>query len=225
MSSPAVIFDLDGTLLDTLDDLTQSMNHALSCQGFPTHSAQTYRQLIGGGINHLALVSLPPEQNTPKKIEKTVKLMKEHYQLHWKDVSKPYSGIPELLEALQTQSIPLAVLSNKLHAFTLEMTQYFFPHISFRAIFGQIPEFPPKPHPGLALHIAQEHLQTKPADIFYLGDTPTDMQTAKQAGFRRIGVSWGFRCAEELSQHGAQIVIKSPLELLSLLNERLEAPN
>ena len=212
-----VLFDLDGTLLDTLEDLADSTNRCLASLGFPGHPVQAYRYFVGDGLSNLARRTLPAERREdPASIQALQDLFNQDYREHWADKTRPYEGIAALLDGLAARGRPMAVLSNKPHAFTVEMVRHFFGSWRFAAVFGARESHPRKPDPAAALE-AGEQMGLAPAQVLYAGDTPTDMQTARNAGMFAVGVLWGFRPREELEQGGAQAVASRPGELLAWL--------
>lgn len=218
MKFKAVIFDLDGTLLDTIEDLTESMNRALSIMGYPGRTIEECKQLVGDGIDVFVQRALPAEARNDSEIANRLKkLMKSEYQRRGELSTRPYDGIAELLDALTRGHIGLAILSNKPHDSTLRVTKKFFTKWAFQAILGARDNVPIKPDPAAALEIAHL-LNFPPAEILYLGDTNTDMWTANAAGMYAVGALWGFRTAEELIGSGAKILIVKPQELLALLD-------
>ena len=214
----AVIFDLDGTLLDSLDDLADSMNAALERQGFPTHPVEKYRYFVGDGITELARRVLPPEQRNKAMVEDSVRQMSEEYAKRWACKTRPYPGMEDALDELAATGVRMAVLSNKPDAFTKKMIPALLPRWNFYPILGARPGVPVKPDPASALEIAAL-LGLPPSQIMYVGDTAIDMMTANMAGMFAVGVAWGFREVPELIEHGAQAVVKVPVELLKLLVE------
>ena len=212
----AVLFDLDGTLLDTLGDIAESANAALGQLGLPGWSMEAYRNFIGDGVENLARRIIPAEHHRPEIVQQFGQLCREEYGRRWTHSTRPYPGIPELLDVLSVQQVPMAVLSNKPDEFTQQCVERFLGRWRFRQVLGDRPGLPRKPDPTGALQIAQA-LQTPPERILYLGDTKTDMQTARSAGMFAVGALWGFRTGEELLAHGAQQLISHPLELLPLL--------
>lgn len=215
MTAKAIIFDLDGTLLDTLDDLAQATNRVLRTQGFPVHQVAAYRFFVGNGARMLITRALPETARQEAIIQQCLPLMLADYAAHWRDVSRPYDGVPELLTALQQTDLKLAILSNKPHDFTLECVRGLLPDWRFDYVLGQRDGQPPKPDPAGALTIAAA-FQIDPADFLYVGDTNTDMQTANAAGMFPVGALWGFRPRAELVANGARILLAHPLELLAL---------
>jgi len=211
----AVLFDLDGTLLDTLEDLAASMNHVLDARGWPQHEAAAYRHFVGEGVDELARRAAPPDCDEAT-LGALVKDMRAHYKDHWAVRSRPYPGVPELLEELGRRGLKLAVLSNKMEEFTRGMVSRFLNLWRFAAVIGASPRFPLKPDPRSALAIATA-LRVSPGEFLYLGDTSIDMRTAVAAGMEPIGALWGFRDADELRASGARHLLSAPLELLPLL--------
>jgi len=216
MNFKAVIFDLDGTLIDTIDDLADSMNSVLLASGFPTHETNKYKYFVGDGMKNLVKRALPEGDYDDSIIEEYLRQMKEQYAKNWAAKSKPYSGIPELLDSLERLQIPKAVLSNKAHEFTVEVIKELLPKWNFDFVYGERQGITRKPDPSGALEIVN-NLGLKPEDILYVGDTSTDMKTAKNAGMYAVGVLWGFREEAELLEHGADSIIAEPLKLLELL--------
>lgn len=216
MNLKAVIFDLDGTLLDTLDDLADSMNYVLSSNGFQIHDKSKYKYFVGDGMRNLVKRSLPEGNFEEKAIDTYFNQMREQYSKNWAVKSKPYSGISELLDALDAKNFPKAVLSNKAHDFTVQVVKELLSNWQFTYVYGEREGITRKPDPSGALEIAKK-LGLKPEEIIYVGDTSTDMKTAVNAGMFPVGVLWGFREKEELIEHGAKLIISDPLELLKLI--------
>jgi len=217
MHFQAIIFDLDGTLLDTLADIANSANTALRRHGFPTHEADAYRHFIGDGVTMLMTRALPAEKRTDDMIAGCATGFRENYHRTWNLNTRPYDGIPELLDALAARNVKMAVLSNKPDDFTKLCVREFLADWSFEMILGLRHGVPQKPDPTGALEIA-EHLAMAPARILYLGDSAVDMKTAVNAGMFPVGALWGFRALEELLENGARATIKEPLELVDYLN-------
>jgi phosphoglycolate phosphatase len=212
MAHLSIIFDLDGTLLDTLEDLSQTVNEVLVFKGMPTHEALSYKGFIGDGLRQLMERSAPPDAGETT-IDELCALFQERYLLNWRKNCRPYPGINELLRELTMRKISCAVLSNKPHEFTKLFVREFFPHDYFKAVYGQQPEFAKKPHPQMALRIAQE-LGCQPAEMLFVGDSGVDMRTGKAAGMQSVGVLWGFRERGELLTAGADYLLNTPEELL-----------
>jgi len=215
VSRPAgILFDLDGTLLDTLEDLADSTNRCLASLGFPGHPVEAYRYFVGDGLAKLALRTLPAERRDPATAQALQDLFNRDYHQHWADKTRPYEGITGLLDALAARGRSIAVLSNKPPAFTVEMVRHFFGSWSFAAVFGARDSHPRKPDPAAALE-AGSAMGLAPGEVLYAGDTATDMQTARNAGMFAVGVLWGFRPRAELEQNGAQALVSRPAELLA----------
>ena len=212
----AVLFDLDGTLLDTLDDLTESMNSVLVRMGHPPHERDAYKYFVGNGIRKLAKRCLPEDCQDDDSVKSCMETMREEYGKRWAEKTRPYDGIPELLGSLQDLGIKKVVLSNKPDALTRVAVNHFLSEWRFDLIKGAIDGVPKKPDPVQALEMAKM-LHIPPARFLYLGDTNTDMRTACAAGMTPIGALWGFRTESELMESGAAHVIKRPEELLGLL--------
>ncbi len=217
MTYKAVLFDLDGTLLDTLEDLGDSMNAVLEARGYPTHSIRSYTGFVGDGVENLVRRALPSGAAQETVVAQMVPLMRREYASRWKAKTRPYPGVPQLLSELSTRGLRLAVLSNKPHPATVEVVQHFFPRSVFDVVLGARPGIPIKPDPGAALEVSR-HMGIPASAFVYLGDTNTDMRTAREAGMFAVGVLWGFRTAEELRSSGALALIKDPGELLNLLD-------
>jgi phosphoglycolate phosphatase len=212
----AVMFVLDGTLLDTLTDLANATNRTLKDQGFPTHPVSAYRHFIGDGVAKLMERVLPPEHRDPAHVAAGGRLMKQAYTACWAENSAPFPGIEALLDRLSLTGIPLAILSNKPDEFLQVMVKELLPNCSFSLIRGVLPDVPIKPDPTAALDMLHQ-LGVAPSECVYVGDTNTDMRTAVNAGMFPVGVAWGFRDEPELIQAGAQAILHCPDDLLPLL--------
>ena len=200
-----VIFDLDGTLLNTIADLAQSTNHALGVLGYPTHDEASYNFMVGNGINKLFERALPEGEKSEENILRVRKEFIPYYDVHNTDKSRPYPGIPQLLEHLQAQGIKLAVASNKYQSATQRLIAHYFPNIRFAAVFGQREGVNTKPDPTVVYDILRI-AQVSKNDTLYVGDSAVDMQTAANAGITACGVTWGFRPRTELEAlHPAHI--------------------
>lgn len=211
----AVFFDLDGTLLNTISDLAASMNQVLTQWGCPMHPVDDYRYFVGDGVHMLAFRALPPSLRTEEMVQEAVQAFREVYALRWKETTKPYPGIEDLLQALMKQEIPLGVVSNKPHEPTLTCVQTFFSQISFAVIQGHTPDLLPKPDPS-GLLAALKTCAADPEHSLYVGDSGVDVQAARRGGLRAVGAEWGFRTREELMDHGAEYVIQHPLDVLEI---------
>ena len=212
----AVLFDLDGTLLDTLEDLADSTNAALSGLGFPPRPTDEYRILVGDGIHNLALRALPKGHTDPATVERCMRLTRAEYARRWDAKTRPYPGVPELLDELTRRRVRMAILSNKPDPATQEVVGKLLPGWSFDVVLGAREGVALKPDPAAALQVAGA-LGLQAGQILYVGDTNTDMQTARAARMRAVGALWGFRTAEELLASGAQDLIARPQDLLPLL--------
>lgn len=210
-----VIFDLDGTLLDTLKDLQICTNHILKQHGYPEHPMEDYKYFVGNGIPKLISRALP-DSVEPEKEQQVLKDFLEYYELHKEDYTQPYPGIVVLLEYLQEHQIAVAVASNKIQSAIAPLMETYFPQIRFQAALGSRKGVPNKPDPK----IVEDILSVSPHDkknVIYVGDTSVDMQTAKNAGLTAVGALWGFRTREELEQSGADHIIETPDQLIHLL--------
>lgn len=216
MKFKAVIFDLDGTLLNTIDDLANSMNAVLERSGYPTHGNDSYKYFVGDGLRNLVKRALPENKKDDTSVDLYLAELKTEYGKRWDEKTRPYEGIPELLDALTARGLKLAVLSNKVDNMTQLVISRLLSNWHFDIVAGEKAGVPRKPNPAGALKIA-EQLAIKPEEILYLGDTNVDMQTAMSAGMYAVGVLWGFRQADELVKGGARILIPKPEVLLDML--------
>lgn len=214
MQYKAVIFDLDGTLVDSLADLSDSVNLMLESYGFPTHEMEKYRYFVGNGSKKLMERTLPRDKAASAEfVEEALVKYKAIYKERLLEKTRPYNGVRELLAELKNRGIPLAVCTNKHNDAALTIVKILFAPGTFEEVLGDRPGFPKKPNPATPLEIAS-HLGVKPDEVAYLGDTSVDMETAVHAGFLPVGVLWGFRPEEELVKSGAKVLLKAPLELL-----------
>ncbi len=216
MTYKAILFDLDGTLLDTLEDLGNSVNGVLEKRDLPTHTLDEYRYFVGDGTAMLITRALPQGNRNDETVRACLEELREAYGRNWNVNTRPYEGIPEMLDALTEHGLKMAVLSNKQHEFTTLCVADLLPNWTFDVVFGQRDEVRRKPDPAGAVEVA-ERLNLPPADFLYLGDSAVDMKTATAAGMFPVGVLWGFRPAEELLEGGAQALIERPLDILDLL--------
>lgn len=212
-----VIFDLDGTLLNTINDLGNSVNYALSKMGYAEHPLTAYKYMVGNGVRKLVERAHP--DSNPEETDELLKYFREHYDLHCTDLTEPYPGIVELLSDLTAQGIAIAVASNKYQEATERIIHHFFPDFTFAAIKGQIPERPVKPDPSIVFSILNE-FPTPKNNILYVGDSAVDMETARRACVESVGVTWGFRPVSELRKAFADHVVSSPAEILKYINNR-----
>ena len=207
----AVLFDLDGTLTNTLDDIADAMNRSLRLHGLQEWPVEAYRYLVGDGAKKLAERAVRERQELALSVQKEYQA---YYEKHTRVKTQPYAGVPEMLRALQGRGVPLAVFSNKPDADTKGVVSHFFPDIAFAAVRGQMEDVPVKPDPMGALAVA-EQLGVQPGEVLYLGDTSTDMQCALNAGMHPVGALWGFRTEDELRSSGAECVIADPMHILA----------
>lgn len=210
-----VIFDLDGTLLDTLSDLANSVNEVLAGYGYPTHTKDAYRLKIGRGFRNLIEQSMP-ENTDSATIDAGLQRFLEAYHKNYNKETKPYEGIVPLLKALNRTGILLAVNSNKRDDYTTNLIKLLLPDIDFVAVFGERDGIAKKPDPHAALEIAKQ-MKLEPKDILYVGDSKTDMITATNAGMSSIGVLWGFRDERELEDHKATYIVKRPQGIYNIV--------
>ncbi len=209
-----VIFDLDGTLLNTLEDLANAGNYSLKTMGFPTHETEKYKYFVGNGIPKL-IERIVPEGSDENAIKKVHDCFAKYYDAHCLDKTKPYDGISEMLRKLHEQGIKTAVASNKDHAFSVKLIKDFFgDNIDF--VCGRKDGFPKKPDPYL-VNVLINLLNADKKDTLYVGDSNVDMETAANAGLESCGVLWGFRNEAELLESGAMHIAKSSEELYDLI--------
>ncbi len=215
MKIEAVTFDLDGTLLNTIDDIADAVNAALRAFDFPERSIDEYKIFVGDGLLTLVQRALP--QTVPEAIvDPFVQAVLGQYKEHWDKKTHPYDGITTVLDSLAARSIPLAVLSNKPHEFTILTIARFLKEWNFVAVLGARPGIDKKPSPLASMQIAAQ-LGVAPETIAHVGDTSIDIMTARNAGNVAVGVTWGFRDRCELEEAGAHIIIDHPSELLASL--------
>ncbi|MBU1041474.1 MAG: HAD family hydrolase [Proteobacteria bacterium] len=218
----AFIFDLDGTLLNTLEDLADSGNIALAAIGLPQHPVDAYRMFVGLGVGELVQRMLPENSRDEATLKRAGELLMAEYKERWKLKTRPYPGIPELLRELLDRGLPVCVLSNKPQDYTDLTVREFFPGLAFTFVRGSRPEVPNKPHPAGALALAGE-LGLAPGQIAFVGDSSTDMRTARGAGMLPVGVLWGFRDEAELTANGALHLLSAPGDLLTLVDPALRS--
>lgn len=214
-----VLFDLDGTLLDTLEDLGGSVNRVLEARGWPQHPIDAYRWFVGEGAKMLVERAIPEAHRSDEVIEEILADYRAMYSKHWADTTKPYDGIPELLDALVERGMVLGILSNKPHGATLLCAERYLSNWPFRVVLGQREHIARKPDPEGAFEAARV-MMLQPADILYVGDTSVDMQTALAAGMVPCGVTWGFRPEQELKNAGAAAIVHHPSELAEAIAAR-----
>jgi phosphoglycolate phosphatase len=213
----ATLFDLDGTLLDTLTDIAHAANEALAMEGFPARTEADYLRFVGDGIATTLRRALPPDRADDALVGRCEANFQVTYGRGWNVHTRPYAGIPELLDALSAQGILLAILSNKADDFAKQIGETYLAPWPFRAIVGLRKGVPRKPDPTAALEIAAT-LNVEPASCVFVGDSAVDIQTGRAAGMFPVGVSWGFQTVEMLREAGAGAIIDHPRELLELLD-------
>ena len=211
-----VIFDLDGTLLNTIADLAHSTNYALNKLGYPTHEIEKYNFMVGNGIDKLFERALPEEEKSKENVLRVRKEFVPYYDIHNADDSRPYPGIPELLSYLQDAGVQIAVASNKYQAATQKLVDHYFPEIHFTAVLGQREGVKVKPDPIIVSDIL-EIAKVAKEEALYVGDSGVDMQTAHNGGLTACGVTWGFRSRENLVEAAADAIADTPAELGKLL--------
>lgn len=214
MRYKAAIFDLDGTLLDTLADLAAAANHALGRVGRPSYPLDAYRTLVGQGVRNLFIDALGPEHQT--LLDDAIAAFAAYYADHRFDTTGPYPGIEPMLEQLAGAGVGLGVLSNKPHEATVDVVGRYFGALQWSAIRGHQPGTEPKPDPASAAQTIAA-MGVSPGQCVYVGDTKVDMLTGKAAGMFTVGVSWGFRSVQELRENGADLIINSPAELMNAM--------
>ncbi len=211
-----VIFDLDGTLLDTIDDLGTATNYALAQSGYAQHSLDSYRDMVGNGITKLIERALPVDARTGDTIERVREKFKEYYGNHLTDFTKPYPAIPELLDELRARDIAIAVASNKYQEAVDKLIGHFFGNLQWAAVEGHRIGYPTKPDPSIVFRVLSEHPARK-AEVLYVGDSGVDMETARRACVESVGVTWGFRPVIELRDCHADHIIYNPDDILPLV--------
>lgn len=213
----AAIFDLDGTVLDTLKDIQSAVNDTMRKNGFPTRNLEEVRLAVGTGMRELTRKSLPAaQQKNDELIDACFVQTREYYLAHWNAETRPYDGICELLSFLKENGISASILSNKPDAATQRMVPYFFGDTAFTYIYGERADVPRKPDPTLALALARD-LGVLPENILFVGDSSYDMLTAKNAGMFAAGVLWGFRDEQDLREAGADFIAHTPQDLIELI--------
>lgn len=214
----AVIFDLDGTLLDTVEDIAKASNQVLAARGFPTHPLEVHRAAIGNGARQLMLSVLPESARDPITVQECFEAFRKEYGERWNVKTRPYPGIPEMLDGLQSRGLRLAVLSNKPVELTRKCVHGLLSKWKFEMILGAEDHRPSKPDPSGAIEIANR-LGIKADEFLYLGDSGVDMKTATAAGMVAVGALWGFRGREELLRDGALVLLEHPEEMLHLVQQ------
>ncbi|CAG36863.1 HAD family hydrolase [Desulfotalea psychrophila] len=214
MRFSAILFDLDGALVDSIEDLAASCNKVLAARNFPVHRVEDYNFFVGDGLDVLMERIVPPGTSA----EVLVACCQEfglHYQECWHENSTPYKGIKQMINDLREAEIPLGILSNKPDAFTQKVVEFFFPEHPFTYISGQRADVPKKPNAAGAL-LAARTMGIEAQEMLFIGDTSVDMQTGKNSGMTSLGVSWGFRPIKELRAHRADFIVNTPQEIVEL---------
>lgn len=214
MKTRLIIFDLDGTLLDTIDDLAAACNQALEKCGFPTRERDEYFMLVGRGINNLFRGALPEEARTDEMVAKMREHFLPYYNEHGTDLTKPYEGIIPMLEELRDNGFTLAIASNKYQEGTVALMKRFFPDFNFARILGQREGKAIKPDPAIVLEAMEAVPGISLDEVIYCGDSDVDMMTGANAGVRTIGVKWGFRTEEELLRYKPWVLAEKPEEIV-----------
>lgn len=210
-----IIFDLDGTLCDTIHDLAAAVNYALKQMGYPTHSVETVQSFVGNGIKNLIIRSMPEEERCEEKINTTKEIFFEYYKVHYADKTVVYDGTHEMLKTLKEKGVKLAVCTNKEHGMASEIVKRHF-RGTFDMVVGQSDKFPLKPEPKSSLYI-METLGSKKENTAFIGDSGVDIKTAKNLGVFSIGVSWGYREKSELKENGCDAAADSPSDIIEIL--------
>lgn len=211
-----VIFDLDGTLLDTIADLGSAVNYALEQMGFPPHPLASYNMMVGNGVRRLIERAIPSEHRSEETVGRLLAAFREYYDAHLWDFTKPYPGITPLLEELRGRGVSVAVASNKYESAVKRLIEHFFGDIEFAAVCGNIEGYPPKPDPSVVFRVLSA-FPTPKAAVLYAGDSAVDVETARRACVDSVAVGWGFRPMHELTSANPNHIITAPADLLDLL--------
>lgn len=211
-----IVFDLDGTLINSLEDLADSANHVLEQHGFPTHPLDAYRYFVGDGVRKLIERILPAEERNDARVEQCRQEFVDYYKIHMEDKTSVYEGITDLLKALKARGLKIAVATNKVNIAVAPLMAKYFPEIRFDSMIGQREGIPVKPAPQIMFDILKE-TGCQPSEALHVGDTATDMRLAHNAGVTPVGVLWGYRPLEELQEAGAKHIIQHPADLLEFV--------
>lgn len=211
----AVVFDLDGTLLDTVPDIAAALNRALAACGLPTHDQKTVETFLGGGIRD-AVMKATPVGTDGATIERVLDLYRDDYVAHCTEKTALYDGVAEMVERFREQGMALVVLSNKTEGTAQKIVRHFFPDGQFTAAFGRVPDRPLKPHADAAKPVL-DTLNLSPEEIAYVGDSNTDILFARAVGMLPVAAPWGYRSREELVEAGAELIAENPLDIFALL--------
>lgn len=209
-----VIFDLDGTLLNTIDDLADTGNHVCELHGWPTHTVDAFKLMVGNGIPKL-VERFAPQGTSQEVLDQALWEFMDWYGVHKEDKTAPYAGMPEVTKALREAGVSIAVLSNKADVMAGPVVEHYYPGI-FPVVQGALPGLPTKPDPTL-LRKLMDRLGATQEDTLFVGDSNVDIRTAKNGGLTGCGVLWGFRSREELEAAGADVIVSTPQELLDLI--------
>ena len=216
-----VIFDLDGTLLNTIEDLGQAANYALERNGYATHSMASYPYFVGNGVRRLMTRVLPEDARDDETVDRVLGDFIAYYDDHCTDYTKPYNGMPELLQDLKDQGIGMAVASNKYQKAVTKIINHYFPDIPFIAIEGHRDGVNVKPDPSVVFAILSKAKCPK-ADTLYVGDSGIDMETARRACIDSVGVTWGFRSKKELVENYADVIVNNPVDIIAIVEEGIK---
>lgn len=211
----AIVFDLDGTLLDTVPDIAAALNRSLAACSLPTHSQKTVETFLGGGIRD-AVLKATPAGTDPQTIERVLALYRDDYVAHCTEKTALYEGVPEMVDSFAARGLKLCVLSNKTEGTAQKIIAHFFPAGTFRAVFGRVPDRPLKPHADAAAPVLSA-LGMEPCEIAYVGDSNTDILFAKAVGMLPVATPWGYRSRAELIEAGAELIAENAADLLRLL--------
>ncbi len=211
-----VIFDLDGTLLNTIEDLGQAANYALERNGYATHSMASYPYFVGNGVRRLVTRVLPEDARDDENVDRVLGDFMKYYNEHCIDYTKPYNGMPELLQDLRDMGVMMAVASNKYQQAVSKIIPHYFPDINFIAIEGQKDGVNVKPDPSIVFSILAQARVPK-ADALYIGDSGVDMETARRACIDSVGVTWGFRSKKELVEYQADVIVNNPVDIVGIV--------
>jgi phosphoglycolate phosphatase len=211
-----VIFDLDGTLLNTIADLGHGANYALKQCGFPTHDIASYPLFVGNGVGRLLERVLPPDAHDTQTVARVRAVFEQYYDRHLYDYTCPYPGIPQLLHDLAAQGLKFAVTSNKYQSATSRLVAHFFPHLPWEAVHGMREGVPAKPDPSIVFNVLAG-VPTPKNDVMYVGDSGVDMETARRACVESVGVTWGFRPLSELRQFHAEHIANDPSDVYNFV--------
>jgi len=216
MKIKAVLFDLDGTLVNSLSDLADSVNFALKEFGFPTHETEKFKYFVGDGMQKLVERVLPENKRDDETLSAVLDTFINYYREHFADKTVTYDGIETLISNLKKQNLKLAIISNKAQEMAVEVVFKVLEGLEFDIVCGKREGYPTKPDPTLTLEIIDE-LGVKPSECIFIGDSGMDMAVARNAGVKSIGVLWGFRTEKELKENGAYYIVRSPQEIESII--------